>query len=222
MPTTGYARWLGGLDEVQPEDCVARPDVPNSPTAAVVDRWLFGGYAPAPVPIPYTWLAQPLRFRPDPPINVADVTSAAAATVPARSVGTTSRAEYGEASTAVTSYSALPPDPQALAGYLTGSYADPRVRCPNITLDLLQRTDVERWLILAAGIGTRITITGAPATWPEGTTSLIVEGVAHTVGIDDRTVVWNTAPVVGSTAGIPGPWFRTDASAIGATDKLPY
>ena len=45
----------------------------------------------------------------------------------------------------------------------------------------------------------------------------------HRIGGDTRYAVWNTAPVIGATAGVAGPWLRADVSRsdIGA-DVLPF
>jgi hypothetical protein len=52
-----------------------------------------------------------------------------------------------------------------------------------------------------------------PTAWPAGITELVIEGIAHSIDSDGtRWVVWNTAPVIGSTAGTAGPWFRADDS----------
>jgi hypothetical protein len=48
--------------------------------------------------------------------------------------------------------------------------------------------------------------------WPDGVTELVIEGIAHSVAVDTRWVVWNTAPVIGATPGEAGPWFRADES----------
>lgn len=48
--------------------------------------------------------------------------------------------------------------------------------------------------------------------WPDGVTELVIEGIAHSIDGDVRNVVWNTAPVIGATPGVAGPWFRADQS----------
>jgi hypothetical protein len=62
-----------------------------------------------------------------------------------------------------------------------------------------------------------------PTAWPAGVTELVIEGIEHTIGSDDaRWVRWKTAPVVGSTPGTAGPWFRLGESRTGGTDLLPF
>jgi len=101
-------------------------------------------------------------------------------------------------------------------------YTNVRQRMPQLTLNLVPRTDVECWRILAREIGDRISITGAPASWPDGVTELVIEGITHRIGQDVRFVVWNTAPVIGTAAGAVGPWFRLDASRTDGTDVVPF
>jgi hypothetical protein len=206
--------------DIGAEDLIDRPDT-DTRSAAALNDYAWGGGPPAVTQIPYSWLSQPLRFRPDTPINVAAVTQANG--TPAVSTNAVSVAAYGEfTSSPITLSTICDADPANLAAHLTGNYADPRQRCPQVTLNLLERTALEMWLILGRFEGDRIQITGAPADWPVGTTSLLIEGIQHTGGVDDRVVVWNTSPVIGSTPGIPGPWFRTDSSRLDGADRLPF
>lgn len=222
MPSSGKGRFLGA-GKIRLGQLLLRPDlIAGDQASPVAFDWMLGNTPPHVTCIPYNWLVQPLRFRPDKPINVADVSNASGAT--ARTVNTTSTAEYGEfpAPSGLQLDTQTPPDLANLGAHLVGFYANPRMRCPALTFDLLQHTDTERWLILAREVGDRIRLTGTPATWPDGATSLLIEGVEHTVGIDQRQVVWNTSPIVGSAAGTPGPWFRADASATDGTDILAF
>lgn len=371
----GLAVWAG--DDFSVDDLVDRPDT-DTRSASALNDYLWGGGPAAPTQIPYAWLSQPLRFRPDAPINVADVGLTGGAT--SRSVNTASATEYGEFPSSLTILSSLcASDAGNLGAHLTGNYGNPRMRCPQLTLDLLRRTDVERWLILGRREGNRIQVTGTPgqrvvlnansdfevdlsgwsgqngysiarssawarqgtfsmlitppggvsddgavcaatpiqagkvtiaawlmspggwsnvrldvdwydsagtlipgeftgpvaltagvpafytrdvfppsqaarfprlrvimggtptsadvlhvdlctitgvpagqAPWPEGTTNLIIEGIRHLIASNVRQVVWNTSPVVGSTAGTPGPWFRADSSFVDGTHKVPF
>lgn len=71
-----------------------------------------------------------------------------------------------------------------------------------------------------------ITLTGPDGSrpvWPDGVTELVIEGIEHTIGSDDaRWVRWKTAPVIGSTPGVAGPWFRLGESMTDGTDLLPF
>lgn len=68
-----------------------------------------------------------------------------------------------------------------------------------------------------------VTLTGPTAHgWPTGATELVVEGITHSITADVRTVTWNTAPIVGAVAGVPGPWFYLDDSRLGGTDVVPF
>lgn len=374
MPGRGLGLATFAGYDIGAEDLIDRPDT-DTRSAAALNDYAWGGGPPPVTQIPYSWLSQPLRFRPDTPINVAAVTQASG--TPAVSVNTVSVAAYGEfAASPITLSTICDADPANLAAHLTGNYADPRMRCPQVTLDLLERTALEMWLILGRFEGDRIQITGTPGLprvlntnpyfetdasgwsaqggtvarstaqahegvasllltpngvataeadaaavpivagntytasawaycavarnvfitinwfgstgayistatsssvavaanawtplsvsavapgtagrgapiigmsstppntnllwidaatlfgipanegpWPDGTTSLLIEGIQHTGGVDDRVVVWNTSPVIGSTPGIPGPWFRTDSSRLDGADRLPF
>jgi hypothetical protein len=84
--------------------------------------------------IPYAWLAPPMRFRADAPINTARVTQYGAGTAVATDA--TSIANYGLVEEPVTLSTDLPADAQALANWLVRYYADFRMRCPSITINL--------------------------------------------------------------------------------------
>lgn len=165
-----------------------------------------------PTSIPYTWITQPLAFRTDPPINTASVTRSAGGV--ARYTNATSQAEYGTYSATADIHSAQPDDAQALARWLAGAYADPRPRCPTLTLDLLPRTVAEQQTILAREIGDWVTITGAPSAWPTAALTMVIEGITDTIGEDVRIVAWNLAAT-------PGTWF-TDGSVSDTGDPLAY
>lgn len=64
---------------------------------------------------------------------------------------------------------------------------------------------------------------GTVGAWPEGTGTLVVEGISHQVSNNVRTVTLNTSPVIGGTPGVVGPWFRLNGgSVIDGTDPVPF
>lgn len=220
MPGRGLGDAAFGGYDIGEEDLLDRPDTDTHSSASVND-YFWGGGPPPVTQIPYAWLSPAVRFRPDPPINVADVTQISGTS--AHSVNRVSVATYGEYAPSPVQLATLcDADPSNLAVYTTGNYANPRTRCPQLTLNLLSRTDVECWLILGREIGNRIQITDAPSTWPEGTTSLVIEGIQHAIAVDMRLVTWDTSPIVGASPGVPGPWFRADSSRVDGTDKIPF
>jgi hypothetical protein len=189
---------------------VGLPDV-ESAAQVVANDTFWGGFPPTPTQIPYSWLTPPARWRSDQPRNVAQVARSGGST--ARATSATSVAAVGERPFTATLSSPVVADPQAYATWVVGNYTSPRQRMPQLRLNLLPRAQTECWLILEREIGDRISVTGAPAGWPDGVTELVIEGIAHSIDADGtRWVVWNTAPVIGATAGEAGPWFRADES----------
>lgn len=222
MPGSGLGLRLNAGYDLGPEDLIDRPDT-DTRSAAALNDYLWGGGPPAPTQIPYTWLKSPVRFRPDRIINSAAVSQTAGA--PARITNETSVDTYGEsAAPPITLSTICDADANNLATHLTAGYADPRMRCPQLTINLLmpRLTTADLWTLLGVTIGDRIEITGAPATWPEGSTSLVIEGIQHSIGIEERLVTWNTSSVIGVVPGTPGPWFRADTSRLDGTDKTPF
>jgi hypothetical protein len=224
MPGSGSDWRLGVGSELDTEDFLAGPFVPDQALAsAAVAIDLFWGVAPpAVVTVDYTWLVQPLRMRPDPPTN--DQAATTTNGVYARAIAAASVTAYGTyAGQQIQLDTINDGDAGAYASYTTTFYAAPRQRIPQITFDLLQLTDLQRQTILAVQLGQRITVANVPSTWPAGCNSMIVEGIAHVIGTDDRLVSWNTSPVIGASADTVGPWFRLGASFLNSgTDLVPF
>lgn len=224
MPVHGMGFRIGA-PEWDVEDMIGRVDVLDQAAAApaIVNDY-FWDTVPAPVVIRYAWLSPPFRSRADQPINDPAVTIAGGGT--AHSPNATSIARYGDFGFPVTLNTAVAADADALAGWLSTNYADFRMRSPSLTVNLLngslQPADIQR--LLAVKIGDRIVIPDAPATWPQGSASLFVEGISRQILIDRcRYITFNTSPVIGTTPGVPGPWFRWGASTWGSsTDQIPF
>lgn len=192
----------------------------NGGPDGVGNDYFWGGYAPPPTEIPYTWLTPPARWRPDQPKNVAAVSRVSGATAYARDAASIDA--VGERPFTASVDSSVVDDPVNYAESIVGTYAAPRQRMPLLRLNLLERTPTERWRILSREIGDGIRITGVPATWPDGVDRLVIEGVANDVAADIRYVTWNTAPLIGAAPGRAGPWFRTDESLTDGTDRLAF
>lgn len=179
-----------------------------------------GGLASDPVEIPYEWISAPLTRRPTRVINHAEVSQAGG--IEARADSTTSINQYGLLSNSITLNTAVDADTIDLAHHLVTFYSTPRPRQPVVRLNLLRREDEECLRILGVTIASRVRITGAPAEWPAGAVSFVVEGISHTIGAEERVVEWMTSAPIGSVAGTPGPWFRWDSSSWGGSDIRPF
>lgn len=223
MTAHGKARFVLDCGAFDADDLV--PSARPSEGAATVawSDYMWGGSAPTPTEIPYDWLSPPARWRPDQPRNVATVTRSGGSS--ARAQDAASVGSVQERPFQATVDSQVTADPRNYAQWIVNYYSDVRQRMPTLTLNLVSRTDVECWRILGRSIGDRIRITGTPVganAWPDGTTELVIEGVEHRIGGDTRYVVWNTAPVIGETAGEAGPWFRLDSSSTDGADVVPF
>lgn len=216
-----HSRGLGlrsGISTIPAAALVAQP--PHATVAALVDRLFFGG-PPAPVLIPYSWLSFPARWRHETMVNTATVGQVGGTSATATNAA--SVAEHGHRPGGATLHTASDADPANLATWLVTYRGEQRMKQPTLMLvDLAERSDAERVAILAVRQGTRIVITGPPTTWPEGSHSLVVEGVDHTGRSDRRGVAWKTSPVPGTIPGEPGPWLRYGASIWNSTDVIPF
>lgn len=188
---------------------VGLPDV-EAPARVIANDTFWGGHAPPPTEIPYSWLTPPARWRPDPPRNVAEITRTDGAI--ARRRDDTSIAAVGERAYAASLDTQVVDDPDSLATWMVANYTNPRQRMPSLTIHLLSRTLTECWRILEREIGDAIHITDVPAAWPDGVDHLVIEGITHHVHTDERSVEWSTAPLIGAAPGEAGPWFRADES----------
>lgn len=224
MPGSGSLSHLGGPGRGRAA-LVPRPDVlDQTGTAFAVASDYFWGVAPAAAAvIPYGWLSPPFQARGDQPINAPQITTVGGGTAVRPNV--TSIGQFGEFSIPVTLATLSPGDGPALAYWFSTYYSGFRMRCPSLTVNLLdpRRTQDEVWRVLGIRIGDLISVPDAPATWPEGTNLLAVEGITHTVSQNERLVTFNTSPVIGSSPGEVGPWFQLGSSMLGSTtDPVPF
>lgn len=184
---------------------------------AVAQDWYLDGFSPpAATQIPWTWLSGPIRFRQDKPITYAAISKSSGSTA-VSVVSADEQVDY-----TATLDTANDVDTANYAHFLTTYYDVARTRAAALRLILNTRTRTEIWTILGVGVGDRITITGTPTGWPNGATSLVVEGIKHTSTPAGRIVEWSTSPLIGETVGSVGPFFRVGVSALDGTDLLPW
>jgi hypothetical protein len=157
----------------------------------------IGGLPPAVVEIPYAWIATPLTRKPTTAITKAQVTQSGGVVAYSSAPDATAR-QFGVNTATVTLDTACDADPQNLATFLTTYQGAPRPRQPTLTFNLLARTDAECLIILGVQLAQRVRITGSPAGTPPGAANFVVEGIAHALGVDDRTVIWSTAALIGT------------------------
>jgi hypothetical protein len=172
-----------------------------------------GGRAPAVLTIPFSWISSPIARKPTIAITKAQIGQDGGAT--AYSSATAAQVlQYGVNTAQVTLDTACDADPQNLAAQLTTYEAVPRPRQPTLTFDLFDlrwATDANALTILGVDLAQRIRITGAPVGTPLGATEFTVEGIKHVIGVEQRTVTWSTAALIGTTTpgglrvpGLPG------------------
>lgn len=181
------------------------------------DTGLGTGLPPPPVEIPLCWLTTPVRLRLEKPYTTAAVARFGHGT--AYASNGTARIDQQFTATLDTACTA---DPAVLASWTVTYRAEARTRSPELILNLLIRSDVEKALILAVERNQRIRLTGTPPEYPEGAADLIVSGITDEIGVLARRVRWTTRPVIGVDPGTAGPWFRVGNSAVGGTHIIPF
>jgi hypothetical protein len=167
------------------------------------------------VEIPYEWIATPVLRRPTAVINSAAIQQAGAATAYSSDAASIKRYGVGPASATLTT--PVDADASNLATHLTTYYATPRPRQPVLAFHLMARTEDECALLLSVGLGRRVRIIHTPTNWPVGAANFVVEGVRHTLAVDDRTVEWSTAALIGASPTFLDTFDRTTTSGWGNT-----
>lgn len=157
--------------------------------------------------IPYEWLRRGLRFREDNPINEASGSQSGGGST--RRFDLTSQQRYGVGADSVTLDTAIDADPGNWAAWTVQANSSPRVRCPQLVLDLLPLTAAERAQLLAIEIGDRIEI--------------IRSGTTRVTDTFNRTVAsgWGTATSgqVWSAFGVGGTVAPSDTSVSGTEGR---
>lgn len=218
----GYGRHLGMVGGTGRQVDFASI-FPPSTVGAVVADWTFQPGPPQPVEIPYAWLGDVLRYRPEKPLTTAEVTRFGAGT--ARQQSAAAISEYGDNPFSAQLHTACTADAPSLAKHVIDRYAQagvpPRSRVAAMAFRLAGRPQAELHRLLSVRQGQRIHITDAPATWPAGMTEQVVEGVVHSYS-EGATLTFITSPVIGTQPGVAGPWFRLDVSTVDGADTVPF
>jgi len=222
-PSAGKApRMLVGGDEITDEDLLPNPRQTETTAPTVInDYWWPSGLAATPSQIPLCWFARPLGMRLERPFNHAEVSQVGGASARADNLSSIAFAK-GVYPFSASLNTAVDADPANLAHWTVTYYGDPRMRSPNLRMDLLYRTDDQKRFLLRLGIGTRIQIIDIPPEWPSGAQHLVIVGIGHELTLSRRILRWTTQPVVGTTPGAAGPWFRWGASVWSGADTRPF
>lgn len=168
--------------------------------------------------IPKTWIGSDLLIRQDDPINDATVSRSGGSS--ARSVDSTSVATYGTYATSQSVAVANDSELAYRAQWFTYAYANPRVRTPQVPLDLTWRSAAERATVLGLDISSRLALTGLPATMPPEATALYVEGWTEEIGITGHRIVLNCSPVIGSVPGQSDVFWQIGHPTRGQIDSV--
>lgn len=126
-------------------------------------------------------------------VNTATASNLAG-TVEAVYSNTDSIESYGVAETSLSTAAESADEPLAQAYWRVNQYAEPRVRVPSLSVDLLPFNQVDQNKILALTIGDRISVTNHPAQAAESTADYFVEGYAETITSDSYTYTFNSSP----------------------------
>lgn len=112
---------------------------------------------------------------------------------PVRTVDEASVELYGEYAETVSSILVSDDETQALGQWLVFRRAMPTPRAGRVSVDPF--TDPTLYpAALGTELGTRLRLTNLPATAPESTVDLVIEGIEHTFSVDGWVTTWDTSP----------------------------
>lgn len=125
-----------------------------------------------------------------------DVTASnSAGTVTARVVDTASRDDLGPMASSLETLSTDDGEPYRTAAWWVNRSAEPKPRVPSLSVDLLTFAAApSQDDILAATMGTLVTVTGQPSQAPTATGSYFIEGCTETIGPASYTLAFNVSP----------------------------
>jgi hypothetical protein len=167
-----------------------------------------------------TWLSE-LAWRPEPPANVAEVSTTDGAT--GYAIDADSVAEYGEyAPDLPTLDTAVPDDASNLAAFTVRMARDPRQRPARMVFELGWMSDTQRRTILRREFGDMVRLDGLPANAPEGAELFHIEGMVHRISAFGHRVTWHNGPIYATVAGVPDPMPLVGAAQVSGTTIVPY
>lgn len=142
-------------------------------------------------------------------VNDATITSASG--TPWRFTSSSSVAAYGPAATSET-VALNDWQAEALAQWLVGLGAEPDVRIPSLSFDVLPMSAARKAAALALDIGSRITLANLPAQAHVSTLTVFVEGITETIGPESYVLEVNVSPAA------PYDVFQLDSGTRGVLD----
>lgn len=104
---------------------------------------------------------------------------------------------------------------RAAVSWRVNRYSEPDVRIPSVGVDVLNLPDVVIPDVLAADIGTRLTLPTLPSQAPSTSADYFVEGTTETITGTAYAVAFNVSPVGADV-------FILDSSALDGPDVLAY
>lgn len=171
--------------------------------------------------IPWGWLsAKSMTYRPEPPLSDVTVSRTGGGSVTRRN--TTASDRYTVRSQSIALDTAVEADPANLAAWLLKAYDRMRTRVPALRINMLNRTVAQRQQLLRLRIGDRIQLTGMPAGSPSDVPDLIIQGIKHTVGQNQRVIEFNTSPLLGPSAGQPPACAMVGTAVVGSSTRIAY
>jgi hypothetical protein len=142
-----------------------------------------------------------------------DVTASRPDGVTIRSTNAASITEYGYYRATIDVLTTSDNEVQARADWEVNRFGTPRVIIPNVTNDLTSSSSAKVTSLLAADIGTRLTVSNLPSQAPATTLDFFVEGVAETIGPETHRIEFNT-----SAAAYADVWIL-DSSTVSVLDS---
>lgn len=132
----------------------------------------------------------------DPSTILNDVTASRVGGSPsARVVDQQSKDDYGAVSSTIETTSDDDGAPLQLASWAVGRYAEPRVRIPNVTVDVAAQTGKtpSPSTLLSANVGTLMQVVNQPSQAAAATAHYFIEGYTETFNIESHVISFNVS-----------------------------
>jgi hypothetical protein len=146
---------------------------------------------------------------------VNDVTGTASDGTTTHVINQTSIDAYGFARQTIELAASLDVAYQA-AAWRVGLYAEPQPRIPELGVDLLPLSAARQATLLAADVGTRITLSNLPVQAPASSIDFFIEGYTETIGPESYGFEFNVSPTA------PGDVFILNDAVKGVLDNTTY
>ncbi len=126
---------------------------------------------------------------------------------------------YGIAQANIEAFTTSEDEVKLHSSWLVGSYSEPAIRAPALTVELAGMSAAEQATAFAITVGKKITVTGLPSQYVASSASYFVEGYAESIRPGSHQITFNVTP-----ASVFEVWLLGDATygVLDSTTRTAY